>query len=148
MNEVEADLALLALPPPPRPPIKTGSNFELVWLFLQDNGISPGKCASVETCTLYRAYVDWQRRAYPDTPPVSPKSFAVRVKRMRLKKRKDHYGRGYYLVRRGIADMLLSWERNNPDPDGYRNEFPCALPAQDERHSLRTVMWQRRARLA
>src|SRR5207253_9804980 len=65
VNEVEADLALLALPPPPRPPIKSGSISELVWLFLQDNDIRPGKCASVETCTLYRAYVEWQRRAYP-----------------------------------------------------------------------------------
>jgi len=120
---VESDLAILAQPPPPRPPVKTGSSFELVWLFLEDNDIRSGKCRSVETCTLYRAYVDWQRRAYPDTPPANPKSFAVQVKRMRLKKRKDHSGRGYYLVLRGAADMLLGWERNNPDPDGYRHAF-------------------------
>lgn len=117
-------LAIMALPAvlPQKPPPRDGDR-ELVAMFLVHNGIERGRCPSVETCTLYRFYSEWQRLALAGHSLVRPFSFAVQMRRLGFRKKYDREGLGFYYVRQEAAKMLQRWGAERWEPDEYRAWF-------------------------
>src|SRR5437764_35122 len=115
-NDVDALLAILALPDPALPE-KQLPPLEAVSVFIEDNDLRPGFSAGVEVCALYAFYLKWATESSKQEP-ITPMRFARALKKLGFRRRKRHQRRSSDRRLLGMqpecATRLRDWLAQHP----------------------------------
>lgn len=123
-NSDDADLELLSAFESPSVPGRL-LPLGVVELFASECGLNPeGRTRSVQTCSLYRMYLEWHRSRIPDESELGPPAFALALKRHGFERGNTASNRSnVVLMDPSGAQRAKDWLAKNPDPEGSKEWF-------------------------